>query len=209
MISPTHTVTMEGERHASKRPRASTVTIPVLIKLIHFSNSTTGRAACATCHQRKIRCDAANIGFPCSNCRKHFRSDCSWHQKRRRTLTRSPHHFVPILQAAPGGANLPMSLEPLVELAALQESPISPRDTGNEAQGLSDDAVSPVPGSLVEDGAQGCKRHLVEFIDQEDLSYRPIDKAARIAYVGEYYITVLRLWSCYTIYSRTFAIVSY
>ena len=41
--------------------------------------------------------------------------------------------------------------------------------------------------SLVEDGVQGCKRHLVEFIDQEDLNYRPIDKAARIAYVGESY----------------------
>ncbi|KAK3072730.1 hypothetical protein LTS18_014576, partial [Coniosporium uncinatum] len=29
-----------------------------------------------------------------------------------------------------------------------------------------------------------CKRHLVEFIDQEDLSRRPIDQTARITYVG-------------------------
>ncbi|KAF2120372.1 hypothetical protein BDV96DRAFT_595913 [Lophiotrema nucula] len=38
--------------------------------------------------------------------------------------------------------------------------------------------------SLVDEEPQSPKRYFVEFIDQEDLSYRPIDKAARIIYVG-------------------------
>ncbi|KAJ4301510.1 hypothetical protein N0V90_003603 [Kalmusia sp. IMI 367209] len=47
----------------------------------------------------------------------------------------------------------------------------------------SDDTVP--PGFPVSNEiALGCKRHLVEFINQEDLTYRPIDKAARLAYVG-------------------------
>jgi transcriptional regulatory protein AMDR len=36
----------------------------------------------------------------------------------------------------------------------------------------------------MEEGTEGCRKHLVEFIDQEELSYRPIDKEARITYVG-------------------------
>lgn len=40
----------------------------------------------------------------------------------------------------------------------------------------------PVSGHAPEE--EGMKRHLVEFIDQEDLTDRPIDNAARISYVG-------------------------
>ena len=179
MMSPTHSVTPDGDKRASKkRPRASTVTIPVLVISVQYTNATTGRAACATCHQRKIKCDAQNVGFPCTNCRKHFRSDCVWHQKRRRTLVRSPHHFVQIRQATLV-SECQSSPDPLVELEVLQESQASPMYDHTDVLERCDDI-----GSLVRDGAQGCKRHLVEFIDQEDLSYRPIDKAARIAYVG-------------------------
>ncbi|KAF2642723.1 hypothetical protein P280DRAFT_272506 [Massarina eburnea CBS 473.64] len=139
--------------------------IPVSNKRRRANHSQSNRTACATCHQRKVKCDAQTVGFPCTNCRKHSRSDCVWHQKRKRLPIRSPHNPVPIRQAS------------------LETSNAQIIDTIDNVE-QSDNALLESAFTSGEDGTQGCKRHLVEFIDQEDLSYRPIDKAARTTYVG-------------------------
>ncbi|PVH95794.1 hypothetical protein DM02DRAFT_731630 [Periconia macrospinosa] len=149
------------------------------------SRPRPNRAACATCHRRKIKCDAQTVGFPCSNCRKHSRFDCVLHEKKRRLPVRSPHNPVPIRRApSPSAQNDQASSSPNL----LQEHQNgSPSDLPSQSTRDEEMATSTTDGeglSRSDESALGCKRHLVEFIDQEDLTYRPIDKAARLTYVA-------------------------
>lgn len=79
----------------------------------------------------------------------------------------------------------PAPKTPANEQHAQEESPTGPTLNNGETRRHNNDAVRTPGYSLVDEGAQGCKRHLVEFIDQEGLSYKPIEKAARITYVGQ------------------------
>ncbi|KAF2001580.1 hypothetical protein P154DRAFT_619254 [Amniculicola lignicola CBS 123094] len=129
------------------------------------------KAACSTCHQRKVKCDAQVVGFPCSSCRKHQRSDCVWHQKRRRVTARPAHPQdpVPIRQALP------------IDVEHWSGDVEVPSHSAGHVQTRSAETARASGYALAEDGT---KRHLVEFIDQEGLGDRPIDNEARISYVG-------------------------
>lgn len=101
---------------------------------------------------------------------------------------RSSHNPVPIRQAPlPVAAhNNHASSSP----TSSQENPtfaiddIAAQETTSHEVVSNDIAIPAFP--LPDKNALGLKRHLVEFIDQEDLSYKPIDKASRLTYVGLY-----------------------
>ncbi|CAJ2501971.1 Uu.00g048240.m01.CDS01 [Anthostomella pinea] len=123
------------------------------------TRSQAGRTACNACHLRKVRCDAQEVGFPCSNCRNGLREGCRRHEKRKRRSARPPEPEpspVAALTATPTHARTPP--------ASLAGVPVSP-------------ATAPLSPS-------SAGWHLVEFIDQPELTIRPIDKDARLTYVG-------------------------
>ncbi|KAH8655318.1 fungal-specific transcription factor domain-containing protein [Xylariales sp. PMI_506] len=212
----------------------------------------TGRTACNVCHRRKVKCDAHNVGFPCSNCQNTSRQhECQLHQKRKRVSklkhssaaapgVSSTAHGVasrvptqvpasrssPVATAYAGSSQTPanaaesepgglgVSVEVHGHHRAFHrpgESPPHPRaypedeaiesreQTQSSSQAYGYSNPPPVTssrtwplGSLVgvtldnshEDDGGVFKRYLVEFIDQPQITQRPIDKDARIAYVG-------------------------
>lgn len=133
------------------------------------------RHVCSQCHIRKVKCDAQEVGFPCTNCRNNSRDDCRVHLKRKRGSARPP----------PPGP-VPFRDKSVVAVSP----PVPPRQ-----QSASPGTTTPVPKVEVSNivgvdinaaanGAYIFRRHLVEFIDQPRLTERPIDKDARMTYVG-------------------------
>ncbi|KAK5653050.1 hypothetical protein OQA88_9336 [Cercophora sp. LCS_1] len=124
------------------------------------------RAACTVCHARKVRCDAAEVGFPCTACHKASRdADCRLHQKRTR-----------------------VSKKLQIELSATKDTtPATPVDVAVRSAPL--DGVCVVSTADSSPSAGGLlwhlhERHLVEFVDQPHIAERPIDNTARIVYAG-------------------------
>ncbi|KAI6090837.1 fungal-specific transcription factor domain-containing protein [Hypoxylon rubiginosum] len=139
------------------------------------------RRTCTVCHQRKVRCDAQEVGFPCTNCQSASRDDCQMHQKRKRGSARPP-------PPSPVPYYTRTSTQPP---SAILEAPI-PSTSGSpvpvpkvEVRGSSASRVG------VEADANDCddveyvyRRQLMEFIDQPQFIDRPIDKDARLTYIG-------------------------
>ena len=55
------------KRNTTQRESASQVLTPTKFK--GTLKRQRARAACVTCHQRKVRCDGSIVGTPCTNCR--------------------------------------------------------------------------------------------------------------------------------------------
>ena len=89
-------------------------------------------------------------------------------------MTRPIHSLVPLKQAPPSDLDTQTPVE----------RPEAPTHSPKHPQSDTASRTSATGYALAEEGT---RRHLVEFIDQEDLSDRPIDKEARISYVGEPY----------------------
>lgn len=217
------------------------------------------RSTCTACHQRKVKCDAHDRGYPCTRCRKNGNeSDCRLHKKNKRVSRakqqarrQSTHDGKPLSPAPPlvaasqqqspiqsspaapihesivavaptptpptaatpgslflqtviadgGGDNIHV-VEP--SFTAPQElvdtTPQTPRDrvehndrfdndhiphSDSGTAGSTTTTTASTPAVLPSHGADGeYKKYLVEFIDQPQLAERPIDKKARILYVG-------------------------
>ncbi|KAL1893742.1 hypothetical protein Sste5346_006243 [Sporothrix stenoceras] len=220
------------------------------------AQANAARSTCTACHQRKVKCDAHDRGYPCTRCRKNGNeSDCRLHKKNKRVsrakqqarqststqdvkpLSPAPpqapasiqqhsspvatvHESIVAVAAAPtpAAAATPGSLflqtviaegdsGEHVEHTAPQEPASTPRtpldriehndrfdhdhdydhaphsDTGTA--GSTTTTTASTPAVLPSHGADGeYKKYLVEFIDQPQLAERPIDKTARILYVG-------------------------
>ncbi|EER43125.1 acetamidase regulatory protein [Histoplasma capsulatum var. duboisii H88] len=154
-------------------------------------------AACVHCHQRKVRCDARNVGIPCSNCRSSGKSDCRIHEKKKRTLSRSLRHPVPI-RCAPlppaNGAAAPIvaSNLPASRLSQPTSSPTSPNTPSTTTQNALKNPPTPqsflegiTPESQAEeDDTRRLERHLVQILDEED-HHRSIKRGVRVIYVGQ------------------------
>ncbi|PGH17908.1 hypothetical protein AJ79_00807 [Helicocarpus griseus UAMH5409] len=153
-------------------------------------------AACVHCHQRKVRCDARNVGIPCSNCRSSGKSDCRIHEKKKRTLSRSLRHPVPIRCAPLPPANAGPAIGPLIPAPGDQpqttssptspntlsskpsESKAKPSDPETFPDGVASDAQAD------EEDTRELERHLVKILDEED-HHRSIQKGVRVIYVGQ------------------------
>ncbi|SPO04458.1 related to Acetamidase regulatory protein [Cephalotrichum gorgonifer] len=149
------------------------------------------RAACTACHQRKVKCDAHDVGIPCSSCRLASRDDCRIHQKRKRASKSAARSLVsasPRLLARSSVTNgEPTSPRNTVNVVASPQSPIaaSPADDRQSLRWTPASAgLAGVDIHAAEDGEYLYKRHLVEFIDQPELVERPIDSKARMTYIG-------------------------
>lgn len=127
---------------------------------------TTQRTACASCHQRKIKCNANEVGFPCTNCSESGREECRPHQKRKRgAVTRTDSRTLVPLRTT--SSQEPPTLEATHPITLPQPELLpgllTPARSGDENE---------------------TRTHLVEFIDQVDINERPIDRAARVTYIG-------------------------
>lgn len=159
---------------------------------------TVARTACVACHDRKVKCDAHDGGIPCSHCRAGSPSmadNCRIHQKRKRqsrlrARTLPLHKELPTTQLNKPGALQASSLQ------SHQPESHSGSATTSSPSSRPEYVVPPPPDSTsrsvtslagaplhpTEDGDY--RRYLIEFIDQPHLTERPIDKEARMAYVG-------------------------
>ncbi|EMC93932.1 hypothetical protein BAUCODRAFT_124682 [Baudoinia panamericana UAMH 10762] len=125
------------------------------------------RAACAPCHWRKVKCDLAASGTPCSNCRKGPAPDeCRTHIKRKRQGARAVA-IVP--------ANRPSTQETLQNHGVSAANPPAAVHAAQSAV-----VHSALPGLNKDD----CKTLLVEFVEQPAIDTRAIDKDARVTYIG-------------------------
>ncbi|KAK3363830.1 acetamidase regulatory protein, partial [Lasiosphaeria hispida] len=133
--------------------------------------------ACAVCHTRKVRCDAPDVGFPCTNCHNASRdADCRVHQKRKRTPRRlwtDPSPTTPD-STAPTPHGLP------------QQVPLSEPQASTSLNGirLVSTPLDASPSSMTDGLLHLYERHLVEFVDKPRIEDRPIDKNARLVYIG-------------------------
>lgn len=170
-------------------------TSPGFLLVYHPSNrrsTSTGPAACVHCHQRKVRCDARNVGVPCSNCRTSGKLDCRIHEKKKRAPVRSVQHPVPIRCAPTSESNVP-SASPAVpnpgpgvhhRTFSCGEIPVSkpqlPREEGRLL--YSEPATSERIFDADDDDG---REHLVKLIDEDRNQQRSIKKGVRVIYVGQ------------------------
>ncbi|KAI0378183.1 fungal-specific transcription factor domain-containing protein [Hypomontagnella monticulosa] len=131
------------------------------------------RRTCTVCHQRKVRCDAQEVGFPCSNCRNASRDDCRMHQKRKRGSARPPP-LSPVSYHTKPSAIAPATVSEF-RIPSSSHSP-APKVEVNGAAGV--DLMTS------DDVEYVYRRQLMEFIDQPQFIDRPIDKDARLTYIG-------------------------
>jgi transcriptional regulatory protein AMDR len=126
------------------------------------------RSACATCHQRKVRCDAHIRGFPCSNCISSAKPDCQIHRKKKRAIPRSVNNPVPICRrssTAPSSNKPSQSLQPFQGAESLLGSP--------QIQ-------------LIDEGDKGGIERSSELLTEHNgFGHRAIHKGVRITYVGK------------------------
>ena len=125
-------------------------------------------SACATCHQRKVRCDTHIRGFPCSNCISSDKPDCQIYQKKRRAVPRSVNNPLPICRRSSTthtSYKSSQSIQPLHGSETLLGSP--------QLQFVSEDG-----NSGIESGAD-------TILDQNEMGQRATHKSVRITYVGK------------------------
>jgi transcriptional regulatory protein AMDR len=129
----------------------------------------------ATCHARKVKCDVTIVGVPCTTCKKSGRDDCEVHQKKRRLNGSAPRAPYPLAAAGgdyaapPPGSDGDYATSPY---ASRTSSYLPPRQlpyTTSTYHGLTGEEYS---------------SHLVQFVEQPALNERPIDRDARVTYVG-------------------------
>lgn len=173
------------------------------------SDVCLARTACSACHDRKVRCDAHDGGIPCSNCRAGSPSmadSCRIHQKRKRQsrlkareplfqesmqASRQSHEYAASLAPSPGVSSTGKSGEGRrfaktlsgsgsASAPSVYHGHATPRPLDSTPRSVTSLAGAPLHPT--EDG--DFRRYLIEFIDQPHLTERPIDKEARMAYVG-------------------------
>lgn len=138
-----------------------------------------GQAACVSCHQRKVRCDARQRGLPCSNCISSHRPDCRIHVKKRRNLT----YCRPRIQGQQG-------LAPTAVVASSSSNNIPLSDGSGVIENETASPILSIPypdhrRSQTTSDNTGSSRNLVGLLDQADIGRRPIQNGVRITYVGE------------------------
>ncbi|KAJ9634184.1 hypothetical protein H2204_006515 [Knufia peltigerae] len=172
------------------------MTLPVL-------TNTPGRRpirrACADCHARKVKCDGATRGFPCSNCRSAHVDCCITERRKRRKLSDSSRpstqqgrrRDVEAGDISPGRPAPAYSYSFIEAGSDDQHAPntatsgwvaVANPDVNRSDQGDTEADQPPVPGNDEYAGeSELARRHLTDFFNQ-DLQTNPIK--ARSTYVG-------------------------
>ena len=147
--------------------------------------------ACGDCHARKVKCDGALKGFPCSNCRS---ADvlCIVPERRKRRRHADGGETVPPPQSPALAADQSTAaLDSGQHLAAGDHGPASASTTfaqpsicdgGNATSDEEDDALCPIAPEEHTGDLELSKQHLVKFFSQDLQNSAPI--AWRLAYVG-------------------------
>ncbi|KAL9005394.1 MAG: hypothetical protein Q9188_001836 [Gyalolechia gomerana] len=130
--------------------------------------------ACETCHARKVRCDAASLGVPCTNC-VAFSIECRIPAPKRKKTQSKPkdsdsdrdnsiHTNSPSVDApAPGGYDFPR----------------------NETQSAAHDGMPVTTLSNAQTAQQATQNtHFAHFMKPK-FARAPIKEAGRVAYLGE------------------------
>lgn len=117
-----------------------------------------------------MKCDATEVGFPCTNCRTASREDCRLHRKRKRASAKLPQRN-------------PVPFRAAISPTTSQEQSISPKALTPVLKVEVSNLLN-VDVDAAADGERVFRKHLVEFIDQPQLTERPIDQHARTTYVG-------------------------
>jgi transcriptional regulatory protein AMDR len=124
--------------------------------------------ACVDCHARKVRCDGAVNGFPCSNCRS-VNIECGIVARRKRGRARSRIAQQPRQIAS----NSEEAVRSRNDSRSIEAAPLPARQDGGGGEG------EPQPVAAGEE--ELAKEHLVNFFGQ-NLQETPI--RTRLAYVG-------------------------
>lgn len=128
------------------------------------------KAACATCHSRKVACDLNSRGSPCTNCHKAGLLDCHVHARQR--LPRQIDGYRRRLEPASPSVGPSTVTQTHTERSSHANHSNEPPRTPERAPG---------PDSSHRDEPS---TYLVEFVDQSAFGIRAIDRDARVAYVG-------------------------
>ncbi|KAH9886815.1 fungal-specific transcription factor domain-containing protein [Xylariomycetidae sp. FL2044] len=140
------------------------------------SQENQGRISCNECHSRKVKCNSQEVGFPCTNCRERSCPDtCCLYLKRKRRSARPPPFAAPVQTGVPILPRTPGT-------AASANS--TPSQEGAESHEGGTGLMGHDPDAAGDDVEYIYKRCLVEFMDQDLLTDRPIDRTARLNYVG-------------------------
>lgn len=141
-------------------------------------NVAAARAACTVCHRRKVRCDAHEVGTPCTNCSKHGsrRDNCRIHEKGKRPQRRS--------QRTPLAKQVDVRTSEENEVAQKSKS-VGKKSPSSATTASLDELGFSILDASARESDYLYKRHLVEFVDQPHIDQRPIDKNARTIYIGK------------------------
>ncbi|KAJ9315862.1 fungal-specific transcription factor domain-containing protein [Paecilomyces variotii] len=129
--------------------------------------------ACETCHARKVRCDAASLGVPCTNC-VAFSIDCRIPTpKRKKNQNKKENHSA--------------GEEP-VETRQQQDAPepARPKEVlGYRANTMSVDGMPPTRFTESEAAQQAAHGSTYTQFMKPKFARAPIKEAGRVAYLGE------------------------
>ncbi|KAF6224858.1 hypothetical protein HO133_010052 [Letharia lupina] len=129
--------------------------------------------ACETCHARKVRCDAASLGVPCTNC-VAFSIECKIPApKRKKTIGKSRDSDSDPAESVQAQSPKPDNLAGY-DFDKPRDSDYSAHD-GMPVTSLSD-------AQVVQQGAQNL--HFAHFMKPK-FARAPIKEAGRVAYLGE------------------------
>lgn len=122
--------------------------------------------ACQACSARKVRCDATEVGLPCSRCRVNESPNCFLVASRRGTYARKPHQKQAPRQVTAAGAAEPPRRPTQAQRVASQpasqaDPPLSSMDSSTQALSQDNSGVDSMALDASSDFASGseCQNH--------------------------------------------------
>ncbi|KJX98735.1 cutinase transcription factor 1 alpha like protein [Zymoseptoria brevis] len=138
--------------------------------------------ACETCHARKVRCDAASLGVPCTNC-VAFSIECKIPApKRKKTGVKKDNDSEPIDSQADDDRSPAVANDPFPGRGEM----VMTRDIPPEKIGMNTSAGMPkTEGSDAYYASQQVSNGTYAQYMKPKFARAPIKEAGRVAYLGE------------------------
>ncbi|KXJ85835.1 cutinase transcription factor 1 alpha [Microdochium bolleyi] len=147
--------------------------------------------ACETCHARKVRCDAASLGVPCTNC-VAFQIECKIPQPKRKKAQANAQKDSDSERGDVGDEPQPPAHQPpQMQQAAPPPQQTPPAGSSNtfQARPIVYHTVEGTPATALTD-AQARKEEVdndtfVNLVMKPKFTRAPITEAGRVAFLGE------------------------
>jgi hypothetical protein len=141
--------------------------------------------ACETCHARKVRCDAASLGVPCTNC-VAFSIECRIPAPKRKKVPAAGGQASKDSDSDNGDE--PTERSQSVQSTATVQPPTAPPTYQSRVPAISHTAEGTPPTSLTE--AQARKEEVdsgtfLNYMMKPKFTRAPITEAGRVAFLGE------------------------